>query len=202
MGVKIRNKLIAIRFLPPNQEDRTGDPVVCLYVVTTYVKKTSCAKFSSNLATGGQVAFSVIFRLLSFVNPMPVTCVVLLHEGKVMAAQRAPHMDLPGSWEFPGGKIEEGESPETCLIREIREELAIEIRITGSLTPVTHTYPSKTIRLLPFLASWDSGTVQLAEHAQLRWLGRKELLSVDWAPADLPIVHELLANWVNLVPTS
>lgn len=135
-------------------------------------------------------------------NLIPVTYVVLLHEGKVMAAQRAVHMDLPGSWEFPGGKIEEGESPETCLIREVREELTIEIRITGSLTPVTHPYPSKTIHLLPFLATWVSGTIQLTEHAQIRWLGRNELLSVNWAPADLPIVHELLANWVNLVTTS
>jgi 8-oxo-dGTP diphosphatase len=133
------------------------------------------------------------------VNPIPVTCVVLLHEGKVMAAQRAAQMDLPGCWEFPGGKVEEGESPETCLIREILEELSINIRITGALAPVIHAYPSKTIQLLPFLAAWDSGAIRLAEHAQLRWLAREELYSVDWAPADLPIVHELSANWVNLV---
>ncbi len=132
-------------------------------------------------------------------NPIPVTCVVLLHEGKVMAAQRAAQMDLPGCWEFPGGKVEEGESPETCLIREVLEELSINIRIKGALTPILHAYPSKTIQLLPFLATWDSGTIRLAEHAQLRWLGREELYSVDWAPADLPIVHELSANWVNLV---
>jgi 8-oxo-dGTP diphosphatase len=202
MGVKIRNKLVAIRLLPPNQEDRTGNPVGCLFTEAGCVKKNSCANFCSTPATVDRVAFSVLFRLLPNVNPIPVTCVILLHEGKVMAAQRAAHMDLPGSWEFPGGKIEEGESPETCLIREVREELAIEIRITGSLTPVTHTYPTKTIRLQPFLASWVSGAVQLSEHSQIRWLGREQLLSVDWAPADLPIVHELLANWVNLVPTS
>ena len=118
-----------------------------------------------------------------------------------MAAQRAAHMDLPGCWEFPGGKVEEGESPETCLIREVLEELSINIQITGALTPVIHAYSSKTIQLLPFVASWDSGMIRLAEHAQLRWLGREELLSVDWAPADLPIVHELLANWVTYIPT-
>ena len=134
-------------------------------------------------------------------NSIPVTCVVLLHEGKVMAAQRAAHMDLPGCWEFPGGKVEEGESPETCLVREVREELSINIRITGSLPPVIHAYPSKTIQLLPFLATWNTGTILLAEHAQLRWLAPEELLSVDWAPADLPIVHDLLANWVTYIPT-
>ena len=135
-------------------------------------------------------------------NPIPVTCVVLLHEGKVMAAQRAAHMDLPGCWEFPGGKVEEGESPESCLVREVLEELSITIRITGALPPVTHAYPSKTIQLLPFLATWNSGTIHLSEHAQLRWLAREELLSVDWAPADLPIVHDLLANWVTYIPTT
>ena len=135
-------------------------------------------------------------------NPIPVTCVVLLHEGKVMAAQRAAHMDLPGYWEFPGGKVEEGESPETCLVREVLEELSITIRITGALPPVIHAYPSKTIQLLPFLATWNSGTIHLSEHAQLRWLAQEELLSVDWAPADLPIVHDLLANWVTYIPTT
>ena len=135
-------------------------------------------------------------------NPIPVTCVVLLHEGKVMAAQRAAHMDLPGYWEFPGGKVEEGESPELCLTREVLEELSISIRITGSLPPVLHAYPSKTIQLLPFFAVWDSGTIHLSEHAQLRWLAQEELLSVDWAPADLPIVHDLLANWVTYIPTT
>ena len=131
-----------------------------------------------------------------------MTCVVLLHEGKVMAAQRAAHMDLPGCWEFPGGKVEEGESPESCLTREVLEELSINIRITGALPPVTHAYPSKTIQLLPFFAVWDSGTIHLSEHAQLSWLTQEELLSVDWAPADLPIVHDLLANWVTYIPTT
>lgn len=119
-----------------------------------------------------------------------------------MAAQRAAHMDLPGSWEFPGGKLEEGESPESCLIREVREELSIDIQITGSLTPVTHAYPGKTIHLLPFLATWESGTILLAEHAQLRWLEQKDLLSLAWAPADVPIVHELVENWVSLITSS
>ena len=119
-----------------------------------------------------------------------------------MAAQRAAHMDLPGCWEFPGGKVEDGESPESCLVREVHEELSITIRIIGSLPLVTHAYPSKTIQLLPFFAVWDSGTIHLLEHAQLRWLAREELLTVDWAPADLPIVHDLLANWVTYIPTT
>jgi 8-oxo-dGTP diphosphatase len=104
-------------------------------------------------------------------------------------------MDLPGLWEFPGGKVEPEESPATCLIREIWEELSIGIQICKPLTPVLHAYPTKTIQLIPFLANWESGNLQLTEHAQSRWLSPQDLLSLDWAPADLPIVQELKENW-------
>jgi 8-oxo-dGTP diphosphatase len=124
-----------------------------------------------------------------------VSCLVLLHQGKVLATQRSEKMDLPGFWEFPGGKMEPGESPTTCSIREIWEELSIGIRISRPLTPVLHTYPNKSIQLIPFLATWESGTLQLTEHAQIQWLAQKDLLSLDWAPADIPILHELNENW-------
>lgn len=130
---------------------------------------------------------------------IPVTCALIFHQGKVLAAQRSAYMDLPGKWEFPGGKIEAGEDPKACLIREIKEELAIEIEILGALSPSQFIYPSKMIRLFPFTANWKSGEIQLAEHEQVIWLDKKDLFSVDWAAADLPIVHELLEKWVKLV---
>jgi 8-oxo-dGTP diphosphatase len=129
------------------------------------------------------------------VKTIQVTCLVLLHQGKVLATQRSATMDLPGYWEFPGGKMEPEESPTNCLIREISEELSIGIRISRPLTPVLHTYPNKSIQLIPFLATWESGTLQLTEHAQSQWFAQKDLLSLDWAPADIPIVHELNENW-------
>jgi 8-oxo-dGTP diphosphatase len=129
------------------------------------------------------------------VKTIQVTCLVLLHQGKVLATQRSATMDLPGYWEFPGGKMEPEESPTNCLIREISEELSIGIRISRPLTPVLHTYPNKSIQLIPFLATWESGTLQLTEHEQSQWLAQKDLLSLDWAPADIPIVHELNENW-------
>lgn len=126
---------------------------------------------------------------------IPVSCLILLHQGKVLATQRSKTMDLPGLWEFPGGKVEFGESPAACLTREIWEELSIGIQIGKPLTPVLHAYPDKSIQLIPFLAIWESGTLQLAEHVQYQWLAQQELLSLDWAPADLPIVEELREHW-------
>lgn len=124
-----------------------------------------------------------------------VSCLVLLHQGKVLATQRSEKMDLPGLWEFPGGKVEPEESPVACLIREIWEELSIGIQIGRPLTPVLHAYPAKSIQLIPFLATWESGTLQLTEHAQYQWLAQQDLLTLDWAPADLPIVEELREHW-------
>lgn len=130
---------------------------------------------------------------------IPVTCAIIFHQGKVLAAQRSASMDLPGKWEFPGGKVEEGEAPEACLVREIQEELAMDIEINGALSPSEFKYPSKKILLIPFVAVWKSGEIQLAEHSKVIWLDKNDLNSVDWAEADLPIVHELQEKWVKLV---
>jgi len=131
-------------------------------------------------------------------NPIQVTCLLLFHQGKILATQRGAAMDLAGYWEFPGGKVEVGESPENSLIREINEELSIDIRICGALTPVLHAYPSKLIQLIPFLGTWQGGSLKLTEHAQSQWLGKEDLLSLTWAPADLPIVQEVQFKWEDL----
>ncbi len=131
-------------------------------------------------------------------NLIQVSCLLLFHEGKILATQRGLTMDLSGYWEFPGGKVEVGESPENCLIREIREELSIEIQICAAFTPVVHAYSSKQIQLIPFLATWNGGSLKLTEHAQSQWLTKEDLLSLNWAPADLPIVQEVRAKWGEL----
>ena len=117
----------------------------------------------------------------------------------MLLAQRSEKMDLPGKWEFPGGKLEEGENQESCLIREIKEELGIEIQVNIALTPVDYSYSRKRISLFPFVARWISGEIVLAEHAQYGWYEKNQLFSLDLAPADLPIVHELKEKRVNLV---
>lgn len=132
-------------------------------------------------------------------DPIPVTCLVLFDKGKVLAAQRSKKMDLPMQWEFPGGKVELGESEEFCLNREIQEELGIQIRIIEKLGQFDHFYSeTKLIRLIPFLAVWDSGQFNILEHRQIRWIDKAELKNLDWAEADLPIVAKLEQDWVEL----
>lgn len=130
---------------------------------------------------------------------IPVTCAIIIQGGKVLLAKRSAFMDLAGKWEFPGGKIEEGESGEQCLLREIKEELGIQIEILAPLSPVNFSYPTKVIQLIPFTARWASGELRLAEHDQVEWYDQNQLNSLDLAPADIPIVHELQEKWVKLV---
>lgn len=127
---------------------------------------------------------------------IPVTCAVISFEEKILCAKRSAKMSQPGLWEFPGGKVEKDELPEDSLIREILEELNISIRIVIAMSPSEFSYsPEKTIRLLPFLCTWESGLIHLLEHEEIRWLTKDELFSVTWAPADLPIVQELGRFW-------
>jgi len=104
-------------------------------------------------------------------------------------------MRLPLKWEFPGGKIEYGEDARKCIVREIREELNIKIRIIDALPPVDHDYGEFQIRLIPFVATFLSGEIELKEHVQYVWLPLDELSTPDWAAADIPVMqHFLEAN--------
>ena len=128
-----------------------------------------------------------------------VTCALIILDDKVLCAKRSEFMSLPGLWEFPGGKIEEGESPELCLQSEIKEELGIRVKVFFSLKSNQHSYsPTQMVRLMPFVCSWESGEVVLLEHEEVKWLTKHELKSLDWAAADIPIVEDLVANWNNI----
>lgn len=122
-----------------------------------------------------------------------VTCAIIQHKGKVLICQRSARMSLPHKWEFPGGKIEPGESREDCLAREIREELGITIRIGQPLTAVEHHDGDFALTLYPFRCMLAGGTLHPTEHAQAIWVQRNELMGYDWAAADVPVVEEYLA---------
>lgn len=123
-----------------------------------------------------------------------VSCAIIEQKEKILICQRSSRMKLPLKWEFPGGKIEKGESKEACLIREIKEELGIDITINNELETVYYEYDDFSIRLYPFVATLVSGAPKALEHAQWRWVSSDELLNYDWAAADLPIVKEYLSK--------
>ncbi|PSL06392.1 (deoxy)nucleoside triphosphate pyrophosphohydrolase [Cecembia rubra] len=123
-----------------------------------------------------------------------VTCAIIFKDQKVLCAQRSEKMSLPLKWEFPGGKIEDGESPEQSLIREIKEELNLEIEILREFQSYTHDYNNgKVIELIPFLARHIGGDLELKEHKQVIWKEIGNLKKLDWAEADIPILEDLLA---------
>lgn len=125
---------------------------------------------------------------------LQVTCAIIEHANKILICQRSASMKLPLKWEFPGGKIESGESKEECLRREIKEELNIDIIIHNALTMVEHHYPGFSLQLYPFVCSLQSGKVEALEHAQAIWVDVDQLGDYDWAEADLPIVDEYLTR--------
>lgn len=131
------------------------------------------------------------FFVSSFVDTnkhIHVTCAIIERDGRVLATQRSATMSMPLKWEFPGGKVDAGESLEECLCRELNEELGVHVNIGRSLPPTTYQYPSFAITLHPFICSIESGELTLHEHAALSWLPPHDLHALDWAEADIPIV--------------
>ena len=119
-----------------------------------------------------------------------VAAAVILRPGAVFATQRGygPWKDW---WEFPGGKIEAGETPREALVREIREELDVGVTVLAPLTRVEYDYPDFHLSMQCFRCRIDEGEPTLKEHEAARWLSRKDLYSLRWLPADLEILPEI-----------
>lgn len=101
-------------------------------------------------------------------------------------------MSMPGMWEFPGGKVEDGESPSEALEREIHEELDCRIRVGAQLTRTEHVYDFGTVDLTTYWCELLDGEPRPTEHAELRWVGHDEMGRLRWAPADVPAVQLIL----------
>lgn len=120
-----------------------------------------------------------------------VVCAVIVNKGRIFACQRG-YGEWKDWWEFPGGKIEPGESPEEALLREIREELAIDIVIDRPLTTVDYDYPGFHLTMHCYLCHLkDDIQPHLLEHEAARWLGKNELEEVKWLPADVAVMNVL-----------
>ena len=112
-------------------------------------------------------------------------------EGRIFATQRG-YGEWKDWWEFPGGKMEAGETPEEALVREIREELSAEISVDEFLCTVEYDYPQFHLTMHCFLCSLIGEALHLNEHEAARWLTKEQLDSVDWLPADVKVVEALM----------
>ena len=120
-----------------------------------------------------------------------VVAAIITKDDKIFATQRG-YGDFKDGWEFPGGKVEEGEKPEDAIVREIREELGAEIKVTGLLTTIEHDYPTFHLSMDCFWAELKDGTeMVLREHEAAKWLAMNELDSVAWLPADVKVVEAI-----------
>ena len=119
-----------------------------------------------------------------------VVAAIIVRDGRIFATQRG-YGEWKDWWEFPGGKIEPGESPEDALKREIREELATEIEVDELLTTVEYDYPKFHLTMHCYLCTIISGDLTLLEHEDARWLALDELDCVKWLPADKDVIEKL-----------
>jgi len=124
-----------------------------------------------------------------------VTAAVMEKDGRILIAQRRKGRTLGGRWEFPGGKIEPGETAEACLKRELKEELDIECEIGKFIIASRFRYCLVPIELIAYRVKHVSGELKVNEHEEVRWVLPSELGSYDFMPADKPIVKLLLKNY-------
>jgi 8-oxo-dGTP diphosphatase len=126
---------------------------------------------------------------------MDVAAGIIRKGNKVLIAQRKDDcVREPRKWEFPGGKIEPGETPEECLKREILEELGIRIRVGVEFCASSVESGGVLIRLRAFTSEWAGGEARALDCRDFRWVGVRELAGFDWAKADIPIVEMLVAR--------
>jgi 8-oxo-dGTP diphosphatase len=129
---------------------------------------------------------------------MIVTCAVIRNEeGEVLVVQRGEATDHPFKWEFPGGKLAPGETEEECIIREVEEELSMDIIICGKLPFVEHDYGIKQIRLIPFICDTLDEIPFLSEHIAYKWLNLKDLSSMDFSEADVFVANSYFENFLS-----
>ena len=125
--------------------------------------------------------------MLSSRDMIRVVAAIIEDAGRVLICQRRGG-PFALKWEFPGGKIKQGESPGQCVVREVSEELNLDIAVGQSLPSVSHDYPDFSVTLYPFICAIVSGEITLHEHKALLWLSSHELRSLDWVAANFPII--------------
>ncbi len=117
-----------------------------------------------------------------------VTCGIIINGNKMLAVQRGLNSGHPMKWEFPGGKINQDESAEQCIVRELKEELNVGVRILKRLEGVDYKYPTTHIELIPFVCVIISGELVLIEHIEKYWFNPADWKTIDWLDADYELI--------------
>jgi 8-oxo-dGTP diphosphatase len=120
-----------------------------------------------------------------------VTAAIIKRDGNILIAKRSSNSSLPNKWEFPGGKVDGGETPEECLARELYEEFDIIVTVGNFLIESVYQYEHKTIRLMAFQVFTDADITTMNAHDEVKWVPMEALLDYDLAPADVPIAKEV-----------
>jgi len=121
-----------------------------------------------------------------------VTGAIIVKDKKVLILRRAPSEAFAGYWEFPGGKIEENETPEHCLVRELKEELNIEATVKRFFCESVYRYAHGEIQLLAYIAEIGNDSIKLTVHDQLAWAGKENLLDYELLPADITVARKIV----------
>ena len=132
---------------------------------------------------------------------IPVVAALIVRDGRLLIARRPEGKHMAGRWEFPGGKLEKGESPEEAIEREIREELAAEIRAGRVYQAIAYSYSEKDVLLLFYAASVVSGEPRPVEEAEIRWITLEELDEYTFAPVDAMLVERLKRDGLGALMT-
>ena len=119
-----------------------------------------------------------------------VAAAIIIENGKIFATQRG-YGEFKGGWEFPGGKIEQGETPKEACKREIKEELEVDIKVGELFDTVEYDYPNFHLKMYCYLCKISVGNIVLVEHEAAKWLTKENLDSVDWLEADLNLIEKL-----------
>jgi len=127
-----------------------------------------------------------------------VVAAILIKDNKILIAQRGHDDPLAGLWEFPGGKVEAGESPQQSLVREMREEFCIEVEVVEFFASSLFTYEKGTIRLLAYFCCWAGGELWPQVHSDHAWVRSSQLADFTFAPADRPLVEKLTQEFPGL----
>jgi len=127
-----------------------------------------------------------------------VTAAIVIENNRVLIAKRKQGDTLAHKWEFPGGSVEEGETPEQCLIREMKEEFEIDVTVGDLLGDVFYHYEHGSINLLAYRAYWKGGDIRSKAHDDYKWAELETLRQFDFAPADIPFVEKLSNGEIKL----